>query len=66
MKLIEARLNPVTYNSLQDVEQNSENTHSALNFLTMEVFTFTFTFTMIHVTVVLFTFPTVKKEICKT
>lgn len=37
MKLIEARLNPVTYNSLQDVEQNSENTHSALNFLTMEV-----------------------------
>ena len=39
LKLIEARLNPVTYNSLHDVERNSENTHSTLNFLTMEVFT---------------------------
>ena len=37
LKLIDARLNPVTFNSLHDVEHASDMTHSTLNFLSMEV-----------------------------
>lgn len=37
LKLVDARLSPVTYNSLLDVEKNADNTFSVANFLTMEV-----------------------------